>query len=208
MARNLIGLRVVLATVLACCAMAAGAAESSRPRLKMFGDRPSPQGLWKMELLESTDQQLMANAKRLSEAAVCMDAALEMGKNVKPQESPCTQDVVKNTSGEAEVEKHCPGGTTVMKMKKESKDVIAFETIERGKAGIISTMKGRYHYVGPCSATDNLMKADKDSEVCQRMRVEAAADPETTCGQLEGAEKTECIARIQHSLEQSRKLCE
>jgi hypothetical protein len=171
----------------------------------MFGDRPSPQGLWKMELLESTDQQLMANAKRLSEAAVCMDAALEMGKNVKPQESPCTQTVVKNTSGEAEIEKHCPGGTTVMTMKKEPK-TIAFETVERGRS--VSTMKGRYHYVGPCSATDSLMKADKDSEVCRRMRAEAAADPEATCGQLEDAEKTECVARIEHALEQSRKLCE
>ena len=208
MARDRNGLKLVSATILACCAVAAGAAESTRPRLKMFGDRPSPHGLWKMELLESTDAQLMANAKRLSEAAVCMDAALEMGKNVKPQDSPCTQNVVRNTSGEAEIEKHCPGGTTTMKMKKESKDVIAFETIERGKVGVISTMKGRYHYVGPCSATDNLMKADQDSEVCQRMRAEAAADPEATCGTLESAEKTECVARIQHALEQSRKLCE
>lgn len=207
MARKRTRLEVGLAAVLACWALAAGA-DSSKPRLKMFGDRPSPHGLWKTELLESSDPQLMANAKRLSEAAVCMDAALEMGKNVKPQESPCTQSVVKNTSGEAEIEKHCPGGTTVMTMKKESKDIIAFETIERGKAGIISTMKGRYHYVGPCSASDNLMKADQDSEVCQRMRAEAAANPETTCGQLEGAQKTECLARIERSLEASRRLCE
>jgi hypothetical protein len=205
MARNRIWLDVGLTAVLVCCAASAGA---DSPRLKIYGDRPSPHGLWKMELLESSDEQLMANAKRLSEAAVCMDAALEMGKNVKPQESPCTQSVVTDTSAEAQIEKNCPGGTTVMKMKRESKDTIAFETVERGKAGIISTMKGRYHYVGPCSATDNLMKADKDSEVCQRMRAEAAMDPEATCGQLESAEKTDCLGRIQAALERSRKLCE
>ena len=47
------------------CALAAGA-ESTKPRLKLFGDRPNPHGLWKTELLEASDPALMANAKRMS----------------------------------------------------------------------------------------------------------------------------------------------
>jgi hypothetical protein len=203
-------LRAGSAAMLACWSLvAAGAADTGKPQLKMFGDRPSPQGLWKMELLEASDPKLMANAKKLAETAICMDAAMEMGKNVKPSPSTCTQTVLKNTSAEAEIEKHCPDvGTTVMTMKRESKDTILFETVEKGKAGVTSTMRGRYHYVGPCSADDNLMKVDKDSEVCQRARAEAAAGPDASCAGLEGAQKAECIRRTEASLAASRKLCE
>lgn len=210
MIRNRTVLRAWSAAVLACWSLvAAGAADTGKPRLKMFGDRPSPQGLWKMELLEASDPKVMANAKTLAKTAICMDAAMEMGKGVKPSKSDCTQTVRKNTSAEAEIEKHCPEvGTTVMTMRRESKDTIFFETVERGNAGVTSMMRGRYHYVGPCGAGDSLMKVDKDSEVCQRARAEAAAGPEASCAGLEGAQKAECIRRVEASLAASRKLCE
>jgi hypothetical protein len=198
-----------LAAVLLCSALAAGA-ETSKPRLKMFGDEPNPHGLWKTELLEASDPALMANAKRISQMAVCMDAGLEMGKDVKPSESACTRAVLKNTSNEAQIETQCPERpTTVMTMKRESKDSIFFETIEKRKGGATTTMKGRYHYVGPCSAEDGLIKADKNSEVCQQMRAEAATtDPEAVCGKFEGAQKVDCVRRVESSLETTRKACE
>ena len=166
--------------------------------------------LWKMELIEATDQKLMANAKTLAETAICMDAALEMGKGVKPSKSDCTQTVLKDTTAEAQIEKHCPDtGTTTMLMKRESKDTIYFETVEKGKAGITSAMRGRYHYVGPCKPGDSLVQVDKNSEACQRMRVEAAArNPETECGKLEGAEKASCVKRVETAVENARKMCE
>jgi hypothetical protein len=203
-------LQVWSAVVLACWSVVAvGAADTGKPELKMFGDRPNPQGLWRMELLEASDPKLMANAKTLAETAICMDAVMEMSKNVKPSASTCTQTVLKNTSAEAEIEKHCPDvGTTVMSMKRESKDTVLFETVEKGKAGVISVMRGRYHYVGPCSAGDSLMKADKDSEVCQRARAEAAAGPEASCAGLEGTQRAECVRKVEASLAASRKLCE
>ena len=198
-----------LALTMLCAALPAGA-ETKKPRLKMFGDQPNPHGLWKTELLEASDPALMANAKRISGMAVCMDAGLEMGKDVKPSESACTRAVLKNTSNEAQIETQCPERpTTVMTMKRESKDSIFFETVEKGKGGTVSTMKGRYHYVGPCNASDGLIKADKDSEVCQQMRAEAAAaDPEAVCGKFEGAQKVDCMRRLESSLETTRKLCE
>jgi hypothetical protein len=197
-----------LAAALLCCALAAGA-DTTKPRLKMFGDRPNPHGLWKTELIEATDQALMANAKRISEMAVCMDAGLEMGKNVKPSESPCTRAVLKNTTAEAQIETQCPDRpTSVMTMKRESGDTIFFETVEKAKGGVVTTMKGRYHYVGPCTAGDSLIKADKDSEVCQRMRAEAATDPDAACARYEGTQKTDCVRRVEASRETTRKLCE
>jgi hypothetical protein len=198
------------AAPLVCFVLAAGA-DTKEPRLEMFGDQPSPRGLWKMELLEASDKELMANAKAISGMAVCMDAALEMGKKVKPSESTCTQAVLKNTRAAAEIEMQCPdSGTTVMTMTRESKDTILFETVEKGKAGVVtSTMKGRYHYAGECSADDSLMKLDKDSEACQRMRAETAAmSPEAVCGQLEGTQKAECVRRVESSLAKTRELCE
>ena len=117
-----------------CCAVAADA-DTNKPRLKMFGDRPNPHGLWKTELLEASDPALMANAKRISEVAVCMDAGLEMGKDVKPAESACTKAVLKNTTAEAEIETQCPDRpTTVMTMKRESADSLFFESVEKGRA--------------------------------------------------------------------------
>jgi hypothetical protein len=71
MPRNPTSSQVWLAATLLCCATATSA-QSTKPRLKMFGDQPNPHGLWKMELLESSNQQLMANARRMSEVAVCM----------------------------------------------------------------------------------------------------------------------------------------
>ena len=198
-----------LAAALLYSALAAGA-DTTKPRLKMFGDEPNPNGLWKTELLEASDPALMANAKRISEMAVCMDAGLEMGKDVKPTESACTRAVLKNTSSEAQIETECPERpTTLMTMKRESRDTIAFETIEKGKGGVVSTMKGRYHYVGPCSAGDSLIKADEDSELCQKMRAEAATtDPEAVCGRFEGTQKAECVRRVESTLEATRKACE
>ena len=210
MMRNRNLLQAGLVAVLLCSALAAGAETTTKPRLKMFGDEPNPHGLWKTELLEASDPALMANAKRMSEMAVCMDAGLEKGKEVKPSESACTRAVLKNTSSESQVETKCPERpTTVMTMKRESKDIIFFETVEKGKGGATTTMKGRYHYVGPCSASDDLIKADKDSEVCQQMRAEAATtDPEAVCGKYEGAQKVDCVRRVESSLERTRKLCE
>jgi hypothetical protein len=203
-------LRAAAVAMLACWSLvAAGAADTGKPRLKMFGDRTNPKGLWKMELLESSDPKLMANAKTLSETAICMDAALEMAEGVKPTRSNCTQSVLKDTVSEARIEKHCPDtSTTTMTMTRESENTILFETIEKGKAGVISTMRGRYHYVGPCNPADGLMKVDKDSEICQRARADAAAGPEAMCAGLEGAQKAECLQRSAAALEKSRKLCE
>jgi hypothetical protein len=117
--------------------------------------------------------------------------------------------VVKDTSTEARIEKDCPDtGTTTMTMTRESENTILFETIEKGKSGVTSMMRGRYHYVGPCNPADGLMKVDKDSEVCQRARAEAAAGPEAMCEGLEDAQKAECLHRTAAALEKSRKLCE
>jgi hypothetical protein len=129
---------------------------------------------------------------------------------VKPSKSDCTESVLKDTSTEARIEKNCPdtGTTTTMAMTRESENTILFETIEKGKAGVTSMMRGRYHYVGPCNPADGLMKVDKDSEVCQRARAEAAAGPEAMCEGLEGAQKAECLQRSAAALEKSRKLCE
>lgn len=190
--------------------VAAAGADTDKARLKMFGDEPNPQGRWKTELLQAEDPVLMANARRMSEMAVCMDAGLEMGKDVKPSESACTRAVLKNTSNEAQIETQCPERpTTVLTMKRESRDSILFETVEKRKGGEVSTMQGRYHYVGPCGPGDSLIKADKDSEVCQQLRAEAAAtDPEALCARFEGTQKSDCLKRVESRLEATRKLCE
>jgi hypothetical protein len=133
-----------------------------------------------------------------------------MGKDVKPSESACTREVLENTTAEAEIETKCPDRpTTVMTMKRESAETIFFETVEKAKGGAVTTMKGRYHYVGPCSADDSLIKADKDSEVCQQMRAEAATtNPETVCARYEGTQKADCVRRVESSLAKTRELCE
>jgi hypothetical protein len=96
-----------------------------------------------------------------------------------------------------------------MTMKRESKDAIFFETVERGKGGSVPTMRGRYHYAGPCNPEDGLMKADKDGEVCTQARAQAAStNPAVVCAKHDGEQKAECIRKVEASLEQTRKLCE
>ncbi len=208
MARYLTLVQAWAATPLVWCAVASGATQELR--LEIFGDQPSPHGLWKTELLEASDQELMANAKAMSTAAVCMDAAADMARNVKPSESACTLEVVKNTRTVAQIEKECPEGPrTVMTMTRESRDSILFESVEKGKAGVISTMKGRYRYAGACNPEDGLMKLDKDSETCQRIRTETAEmSVEAACGKVEGAQKADCVRRVESTRAKIAKMCE
>ncbi len=209
MTRNRTWVRTWAAAPLAWCALATGA-DAPGLKLEMFDDHPNPRGLWKMELLEASDEDVMAKARASSEVAVCMDAAVGVARKGKPAESPCTQKLLENTRTVAQIETRCPeGATSVMTMTRESSDSILFESVEKGATGVVSTMKGRYRYAGTCSADDGLMKLDKDSETCRRMRAETATmTPETVCGQLEGAQKADCVRRVESSLATTRKMCE
>jgi hypothetical protein len=196
----------------AFCSLSLG---QETPKLSIFGNRTSQKGLWKMELLDSSDKSLMANAKAMGSMGICMDAASEMaselsGKgNKDPKEPKCKSKVVKNTSTVAQMEIECPDGQrNSITITAESKDAFVFDMASTKKTGEKMTMKGRYRYAGECKG-DSLMQFDKNSPQCAQMAAQMAKmDPNKQCGKLSGDAKANCEQQIKAALGQMAKMCQ
>lgn len=178
----------------------------------MFGNRPMGKGLWKMELLESSNKDMMKNAGAMAGMGICMDAATEMAQNV--QQNPndakqkCETRILKNTATTAEIEVSCPSGTKVHStMTAESKDSCLMSMNSTSKNRAPLSMKARYRYAGACKS-DGLIQMDGNSAQCAQIKAQLSKmDPATSCGKLTGDRKAACEAQINAARAQMRKMC-
>lgn len=182
------------------------------PRLLMFGNE-SPRGMWRMEILESSDPASLKASKEMGSVSVCMDAAVQMGKQVATDlGSRCTTRTLSNTRASAVLETTCAGGrVTRVTMTRESAKALLVAVVESGGTIPASSMKSRYHLEGSCpdGANSNVLKADKDSPECAEMRAEAAAmTPEAVCGSVPEEQKAACLKQLEATLASSMKMCQ
>jgi hypothetical protein len=202
--------RIVLGASTALILSAAAPSWSAEEmRLAVFGDRENPRGRWSLEVLESSDPEVRTYAAQAAKMSVCMDAAQEMTKSREDSDR-CSQQLLKNTSAEAELEMRCPDGELMrMSIRRESKDSFVFESRTTRKGAAAETMKGRYRYAGPCDSDDGVVGFDKDSEVCRQMRATMAEmNPDSACAGLPADQRSACIERIRSSLESTAKMCQ
>lgn len=184
------------------------------PKLSIFSGRPAQKGLWKMELLDSSDKRMMANAKAMGSMGICMDAATEMANelstqgNKDPKALKCKTKVLKNTAAVAQMESECPDGQrTHVTVTAESKDAFLFDMASTSKTGERMTMKGRYHYAGECKG-GSVMQLDKSSPQCAQMAAQMAKmDPDRQCGKLSGDARASCESQVKAALKQMSAIC-
>jgi hypothetical protein len=189
----------------------AGAADPVMPSLLMFGNETSPQGRWRLEVLESSDPESLAAARQTGAISVCMNAATEMGKKAQQQTtSECTSRTLKNTRSVAQIESTCPPQRkTVMTLTRESPSAILMEWNETGGQQKPTRMKARYHYEGPCKDSDPTMKFEKDSEACVQMRKSLAeTNPLDACSGMPADQKAQCVRQIESSMASMAKMCQ
>lgn len=204
-------LRLRLPLLLSAAILLPSAFAAELPRLAIFGNRPAAKGLWKMELLESSNKEMLKQAKAMSSMSFCMDAASEMSQKLsapKDGKVKCESKIVKNTSSEAEMEMICPNGTKMkVSMTAESKDSYLVKTVSTPKSGEPMTMKARYMYAGACKS-DALIQMDSKSPECQKIRAQMSLmDPEKACGKLTGNQKAACEGQMKSARAQMEKMC-
>jgi hypothetical protein len=199
------------------------AADDEMKKLEIFSDVPLEKGLWRMEILESSDPRIVESSAKMGKAAICMDVAKEIAeggvdKGDEESDDGCKQTIVRNTASVGEIEVVCEDGDkTTVAITKEGPKVYLFESKripgsdetagDVGGAGgpggargsVVAkaeTMKGRYTYQGPCKG-DALIQMDRDSEACQQMRAQMGpGGAATMCAQVPAEHRAECEKRM------------
>lgn len=194
------------------CLLVSGLFAQDIPKLAVFGGRPPGKGLWKMELVDSSNKEMLKHAKMASGMGVCMDAAAEMGDQMKQNSSnpreKCDVKVLKNTASAAEVQVSCPNGTkSHAVITAESKDSYLTTSTLTGKDGKVTTIKARYRYAGACKS-NSVLQMDSSSPQCAQIKAQLASmDPAAACAHAAGADKAACVEQMKAATAQMKKMC-
>jgi hypothetical protein len=193
----------ITAVLVAVAPVAPGGAEDAMKKLEIFSDAPLEKGLWRMEVLESSDPRIKESSAKMGKAAICMDVAREIaagpeGETEADEDPDCKQEIVRDTASAGEIAVTCKDGdkTTVI-ITREGPKAYVFDSKRTSPEGEAETMKGRYTYQGPCKG-DSLIQMDRDSEACQKMRAQMGDDGGAAmCAQVPEEHRAECVKRMQ-----------
>jgi hypothetical protein len=179
-----------MALLLGQLAWSAGSLED----LAIFKSGGLTQGLWRMELLSSSEPMMNQGAAALGKMSMCADVARQMSKNSQLDEQSCTPKVLRNSRDAAEVDVTCKDGAhSHVKVARENDKTYLVDSEMTSKEGKTRAIKARYSYEGECKSTDSLIQVDKDSAACKKM------------GDVDTAKMTEICAKAP---EQYRAQCE
>jgi hypothetical protein len=198
---------VPLASLLLFAATPALAADP--PRLSMFDDLGNQSGRWSIEMLDSSDPRMRQSLQATKGMSVCMDAAREMGRDMdRAAGAKCTTKVLRDTKSAAQFESACADGTrTQVTLTRESAKAVLFETAVTDPKGKPLTMKGRYHYEGPCKAGEAAIQLPGGNEkMCAQLKA-MGASPEQACASAPAAQKAQCLEQMRATVEQMKRLC-
>ena len=188
-----------LSVLVSLCGTAArSSAEDVIKKLAVFSDAPLEKGLWRMEILESSNPSLVQQSAKMGKTAICLDVARELSKGEidEGEGSDCKQSVVKDDAAVAELAVECPDGRTSVTIARENAKAYTFDSKRTGKGGDVESMKGRYTYQGPCKG-DALVQMDRDSEACQNMRAQMQGhDPAEMCANVPENRRAQCEEKM------------
>lgn len=152
-------------------ALLGAAAQGAEPlsNLAIFKSGGLSQGLWRMEILNSSDPRMAQGAAAMGKMNICVDVAKEMAKNHEGGEQDCTPTVVSDSATAAEVAVACKDGShSQLKIKREGDKNYLLDSVMTGKDGKARTFQARYSYQGACKG-DSVIQMDKNSAACQKM---------------------------------------
>jgi hypothetical protein len=203
--RQILAIMPIVAVLVVAAPVTPSGAEDAMKKLEIFSDAPLEKGLWRMEVLESSDPSIKESSAKMGKASICMDVAREIAAGPEGEdetegdEDPdCKQEIVRDTASAGEIAVTCKDGdkTTVI-ITREGPKAYVFDSKRTSPEGEAETMKGRYTYQGPCKG-DSLIQMDRDSEACQKMRAQMGEDGGTAmCAQVPEEHRAECVKRIQ-----------
>ena len=186
----------LLTLMLLCCLPVAPAVAQASPPILLFGNQP-PRGMWRVELTDAV------SGGPAGATAVCMDPTQNIGA-AKPATAglTCTTKTLQNTRSTAQFETSCSSGRiTRVTLTRASEKVFSFTAAESGGNEAPTTIKGRYQYEGPCTATQGSggVQVDKNSAQCQQLRAQLGSTTlESACGQIPaGSSRDACIKQME-----------
>jgi hypothetical protein len=163
--------------------------------LTMFKSGSLGQGLWRMELLSSSDTTLSQGAAAVGKMSICADVAKQMAQNSQLDEQSCTPKVLRNTKDVAEVDVMCTDGThshVIVNRENEQTYVLDSQLTKDGKTRAI---KARYSHEGACksdAANSSLIQLDKNSVACKTLSSMDAAKITSLCANSPEQYRAQC----------------
>lgn len=184
---------LAFATLIAMAALPVQAADSYKD-LALFKSGEFGKGLWRMELLSSSDPRMMQAGKMAGGGmSMCMDAAEGLAKNQSMDEQQCTMKPLRNTREVAEVSMSCKDGSSVHStLTRESAKSFLIDTDMKPASGKTTTMKARYSYEGECKNKDQVIQMDKKSDACKQMNGMDMSKMAGMCAKLPAEAKAQC----------------
>lgn len=147
----------------------AALAANSLEDLSIFKSGGLTQGLWRMELLSSSEPMLNQGASALGKMSICADVAKQMAQSNQLDEESCTPKVLRNTKDAAEVDVSCKDGShSHVKVNREQDKSYVLESAMTDTEGTTRNIKARYSYEGACKG-DSVIQLDKNSNACKQI---------------------------------------
>lgn len=160
--------------------------------LAIFKSGGLTQGLWRLELLSSSEPLINQGAAALGKMSLCADVAKQMSRSNQLDAQNCTPKVLRNSKDAAEIAVSCQDGSHgQVKVDREGDKNYVLESTMTDTDGKVRTLKARYSYEGACKG-DAAIQFDKNSAACKQMGDVDAAQIAEMCAKAPEQYRTQC----------------
>ncbi len=194
----------LVVTFIAITATQCASAASTLEDLVIFKSGGMTQGLWRMELLSSSDPMLSQGASAVGKMSICADVAKQMSKNNQLDEQNCKPRLLRNSKDAAEVDVTCQDGThSHLKLNRENDKSYLIDSEMTSKDGNKRSLQARYSYEGECKS-DAVIQLDKNSSACKKMSSMDTAKLAEMCAKAPDQYRAQC----EQQMKQMGNLCQ
>jgi hypothetical protein len=192
--KSLITTALGFALLFGAAAHGAGSLED----LALFKSGGMTQGLWRMELLNSSEPMLNQGASAMGKMSICADVAKQMAKNNQLDEQSCKPKVLVNTKDAADIEVSCQDGShSHVTVSRETDQSYVIDSQMTSKEGKQRSIKARYSYEGACKG-DSVIQLDKNSAACKQISNMDAARMTEVCAKAPEQYRAQCEQQMKN----------
>ena len=184
----------LVVTFIAITATQCASAASTLEDLAIFKSGGMTQGLWRMELLSSSDPMLSQGASAVGKMSICADVAKQMSKNNQLDEQNCKPKLLRNSKD---------GTHSHLKLNRENDKSYLIDSEMTSKDGNKRSLQARYSYEGECKS-DAVIQLDKNSSACKKMSSMDTAKLAEMCAKAPDQYRAQC----EQQMKQMSNLCQ
>lgn len=187
---------VIASTLAAATVLAAGAL----PDLNIFKSGGMNKGLWKVQILSSSDPKMMQGAGAMGSMGICMDMTEKLVKQDSSDANQCSPTVVKNGSDSAEINVSCADGHKAhVLINRDADKSYVIDSDMTDKSGATRNIKARYTYQGECKG-DSMIQMDKNSAACKQMGQVDMSKMAGMCANLPAERRAQCEQQMKNMM--------